>query len=66
MPFGLKNVLLEFQHRMDKMYKPISNFCMLYIDDALIFNNSKEEHGKHLLKFKELTYNHGLHCLNPK
>lgn len=45
---------------MDKVYKPISNFCLLYIDNALIFSNSKKEHAKHLSKFKELTYNHGL------
>lgn len=60
MPFELKNAPLEFQHIMDKVYKPISDFCLIYIIDAIIFSINEEEHIKHLLKFKELTYKHGL------
>ena len=60
MPFGLKNASLEFQNRMDEVYKSISRFCLVYIDDALIFSNSEEEHAEHLFEFKALTYKHGL------
>lgn len=60
MPFELKNALLEFQHRMDEVYKPISDFCLVYIIDAVIFSINEEEYIEHLLKFKELTYKHGL------
>lgn len=42
MTFVLKNALSKFQHVMDKVYKPISKFCLVYIDDVLIFNNSKK------------------------
>lgn len=59
MPFGPKNALLELLHRMDKAYKPIAEFCLVYINDALIFNNNEEEHAEYLLKFKYLAYKHG-------
>lgn len=60
MPFRLKNALLEFQNIMDEVYKSISGFYLIYIDDALIFSNSEEEHAEYLSKFKALTYKHGL------
>lgn len=41
MPFRLTNAPSEFQHWMNKVYKPISEFFMIYIDDALIFSNSE-------------------------
>ena len=55
MPFGLKNAPSKFQNRMDEVYKSISGFCLIYIDDALIFSNSEEEHVEHLSKFKALS-----------
>ena len=58
--FWIKNASLEFQNRMDEVYKSISGFCLIYIDDALIFSISEEEHAEHLSKFKALTYKHGL------
>lgn len=60
MPFRLNNALLEFQHRIDEIYKLILDFFLVYIDDALIFSNNKKEHVEHLFKFKELTY---INCL---
>lgn len=51
---------------MDEVYKPISKFCLVYIDDALIFSNNKEEHAQHLSIFKELTYRHGLALTESK
>lgn len=59
MPFGPKNALLELLHRMDKAYKSMAEFCLVYINDALIFSNNEEEHAKYLLKFKYLAYKHG-------
>lgn len=60
MPFDLKNAPSKFQNRMDEVYKSISRFCLIYIDDALIFSNSEEEHAEHLSEFKALTFRHGL------
>lgn len=66
MPFWLKNALLEFQHKMNKVYKPISEFYPVYINDALIFSNSKKERVEHLMEFKDLTYKHGLALFESK
>lgn len=45
---------------MDEVYKLISEFCLVYIDDVFLFSNNEEEHVEHLLKFKQLKYKHGL------
>lgn len=60
MPFGLKNVPSEFQHRMNEVYRPILTFCLIYIDDALVFSKNEEDHARHLQQFKRLTYKHSL------
>ena len=60
MPFGLKNASSEFQNRMDEVYRSISGFCLIYIDDAFIFSNSEDEHVEYLSKFNALPYKHGL------
>ena len=60
MLFGLKNALSEFQNRMDEVYKFISRFYLIYIDDTFIFSNSEEEYDKYLYQFKTLTYKHEL------
>lgn len=51
---------------MDEVYKPILEFCLVYIHDALVFSNSEEEHTRYLSKFKELTYRHGLALFESK
>ena len=37
MSFELKNVQLEFQKIMNDIFNPYSKFCMVYIDDVLVF-----------------------------
>ena len=36
------------------------NWALVYIDDILICSHSLQEHLKHLEKFYELVYKHGL------
>ena len=49
MPFGLTNAPAIFQQMMDEVIHEISwAFCMVYIDDIIIFSKSKEAHAIHL------------------
>jgi transposase InsO family protein len=51
MPFGLTNAPATFQAMMNKALSPyLTEFCVVYLDDILIFSNSLEEHCEHLEK----------------
>ena len=60
MPFGLKNAPSEFQKIMNDIFNPFSKFCIVYIDDVLIFSNSIEQHFKHLETFFYVVKKNGL------
>ena len=36
---------------MDKIIKPITHFCITYVDDLLIHSNDINEHIEHFEKF---------------
>ncbi len=48
MPFGLKNAPGVFQRKMDNIFKPFIDFCIVYVDDILVFSKTKEEHCRNL------------------
>ena len=54
MPFGLKNAPQVFQARMDRIFKKISNFCIVFIDDILVFSNNRYVHTSHVHKIHDL------------
>lgn len=60
MPFGLKNAPSEFQHIMNDILKPFTQFCICYIDDVLIFSESIDQHFKHLKAFINAIVCNGL------
>ena len=55
MPFGLKNVLSEFQNIMNDIFTPYTSFSIVYIDDVLIFSNSIDRLWKHLETLYKLS-----------
>ena len=66
MPFGLKNALSEFQHIMNDIFTPYTEFAICYIDDVLIFSSSMDQHIKHLNIFKHVIIKNGLVISAPK
>ncbi|UML14526.1 polymerase [Viola yellow mottle virus] len=50
MPFGLLTAPAIFQRKMDAIFNEHSEYCSAYIDDIIIFSNSRAEHLVHLEK----------------
>jgi ADP-ribose pyrophosphatase YjhB (NUDIX family) len=49
MPFGLVNAPSTFQRFMETALKPyLLKFCMVYIDDIIIFSKTEQEHLEHV------------------
>ncbi|GKA07856.1 putative reverse transcriptase domain-containing protein [Tanacetum coccineum] len=55
MPFGLTNVPAVFMYLMNWVCRPyLEKFVIVFIDDILIYSNTKEEHDAHLRLILEL------------
>ena len=51
MLFDLTNASSIFQHFInDILHEYLNVFCIIYIDDILIYNNNKKNHIKHVNK----------------
>lgn len=60
LPFGLKNSPQQYQRRMDKVFRNLNEFCIVYVDDILIFSDDLEQHIRHLDIFIETVRKHGI------
>ena len=60
MPMELKNAPQIFQRRMDTIFSDCTNFCLIYVDDILIFSLNIADHANHLLQFIQKSRDHGL------
>jgi hypothetical protein len=67
MPFGLTNAPTSFQYFINNILRPyLDVFIMAYLDDILIFSDTLDEHGNHVLKVLEALSKAGLHCKPEK
>ncbi|KAL6205373.1 hypothetical protein ACLB2K_022633 [Fragaria x ananassa] len=60
MLFGLKQAPSIFQRKMDNIFKPVADFCIVYIDDILVFSKTMDEHLKHLEQVCKLIVQKGI------
>ena len=59
--FGLTNAPATFQSVMNKIFGHL-DFCLVYLDDILIFSQNEEEHRKHLEEVLSLVQKEKLYC----
>jgi hypothetical protein len=53
-PFGLTNAPATFQAYINKALRGlVDDFCIVYLDDILVFSKTKEEHDQHLQRVCE-------------
>ena len=48
LPMGLTNAPSTFQAVMNRVLGKYSDFCLVYLDDILIFSKTKEDHVRHV------------------
>lgn len=60
MPFGLKNAPRIFQRKMDGLFNHLSKFCIVYIDDILVFSQNEKDHFKHLRQVFQILIDNSL------
>jgi hypothetical protein len=66
MPFGLRNGPAIFQRVMQEILAPfLWMFCLVYIDDIVVYSKTYEEHLGHLDQVLEAIGNSGI-TLSPK
>lgn len=48
-PFGARNSCAEFQSAMNRIFREgLFTRCVIYVDDILVFGNTREEHDRNL------------------
>ena len=66
MPMGLTNAPATFQSYINNALRGyVDDFCVVYLDDILIYSRSEEEHIQHLEKVMERLRQSKLYA-NPK
>lgn len=68
MPFGLKNAPITFQCLMSQVVLRgyINKFCIVYLDDIIVYSRTWKEHLYHLALIFERLQLHGLTCVIKK
>lgn len=67
MPFGLTNAPATFQRLVNHVLREyLSEFCVVYLDDILIYSKTEEDHWKHLDAVLNKLREHDLHAKKNK
>jgi hypothetical protein len=62
LPFGLCNAPTGFQAMMNRVLAPyLGKFCVVYVDDVLIYNKTADEHLEHIRLVLREPQRHHLH-----
>ena len=63
MPFGLTNAPATFQSYINRALRGlVDDFCVVYLDDILIFSRSQEEHDGHIAEVLQRLREHELYA----
>jgi hypothetical protein len=67
MPFGLTNALATFQAYINRALAGyLDEFCVVYLDDILIYSRTTEEHARHLRLVMERLRKYALYANRKK
>ena len=66
MPFGLKVSPSLFQKAMVKIFSPILQHALVYIDDILLFSTNHQTHQQLLSDFFDIVQAHGIMLFEKK
>ncbi|XP_027933807.1 uncharacterized protein LOC114189438 [Vigna unguiculata] len=62
MPFGVTNAPAIFMDYMNRIFRPhLDQFVVLFIDDILIYSESRDEHAEHLRVVQGILREHKLY-----
>jgi predicted aspartyl protease len=62
MAFGLTNAPATFQRGMDKLFRGLDKFCLVYLDDIIIFSPTIEKHFEDIQLVFDRLQNAGYHA----
>jgi hypothetical protein len=66
MPMGLTNALATYQARLEEaLVELINDFCVVYLDDIVIFSDNTKSHKRHLRLVLDRIRQANLYC-SPK
>jgi len=62
MPFGVTNGPSTYQRFIEKILRPVSDICIVYIDDILIFTGTEDEevHRQATRRVQDILTHHGI------
>jgi hypothetical protein len=66
LPMGMANAPSIFMALMNDVFKGMEHFCLVYLDDVLVYSSSPEEHANHLRMVLARLREHRLYAKRSK